>query len=162
MEENIVTVAMFTYKRAQAPATLYSGGCGPCIAVGAAYGNYGFMAHYPSNYLGPLEEMLLDLLRQVSNPSLLSMYATGGGIDSYFTKAERKRILHNRSQTLEKISKAGFASTLRGVVWGQGNSTTSLRLLLAEGKAVLRETFDESPENHHYKMLRFTPISALS
>lgn len=144
MESNIVTVPMFNYRKARAPSQLDSGGCGPCVVVGAIYENNGFMAHYPSEYFAPLEEMVTDLKREVPKISLLRIYITGGGLGSYLIKEERKVVLQNRSQTLQKITEAGFAPNLRQVRWGRGNSTTGLQLLLEERKAIFKEEYDKN------------------
>lgn len=142
MNEPIVEVPMFTYRKARAPSRL-AATCGPCVVVGAIYQDQGFMTHYPSEYFTPLDRMLLEL-KKVSSPSRLELYLAGGGIDFYFTKEERKAVLENRSQTIHKITKAGFVSNLQQVQWGRGNSTMYLQLELNEKKAIFKEEYDEN------------------
>lgn len=134
------------YKKAKGINELDSGGLGPCIAVGAVYGNTRYMSHdaAPDQSAGGLDRLLKDLAKDVGDKSQLKI-AIGGG--SYMPASApdagvvNESIQAGRSVVLDKIRQAGFGENIVRVNWGKPHIALGMSLKPAEKEPV----FDETP-----------------
>jgi hypothetical protein len=117
-----IIVEMFEYEKAKAPNSLKSGGLGPCIAVGAIYNKKGYLVHTCSGGESDpnLEQMLVDLKKDVKDATKLKIYVAGGSPDNEITLADRRI-------TLKKIKEAGFAGNIRKIKWARQNCIEMLK-----------------------------------
>lgn len=150
MMENI-EVSQFDYRVARAPNELYSGGLGPCIAMGAIYGKKGYMFHaHPvgHDFSNHIEPIFRDLRRVVKEKNRLQIYVVGGVInvnDEY-----ENEIRAGRQVVLDKIVLSGFEKCVKEVRWCLPNYCQELRLIISEGRAEIDEFDyrDEFPDDY--------------
>ena len=76
------------YRKTKAPNKLDSGGLGPCIAIGAIYGDRGYMAHEidPGQNTEQLDRLLKDLKEDVGDSSNLKIFVAGGALQPDLTE----------------------------------------------------------------------------
>ena len=137
---NEINVEQFEYKTAQAPNILYSGGLGPCIAMGAIYGKKGYMFHTPSLDHTPelLDSMIADLNREVADKRELSVYIAGGEINPE-DEETFVDIRNCRKTLIERLEKEGLTKNIRKLRWNPTNHIQNLKLLLSKGKGIIEE-----------------------
>jgi len=137
-----IKVDILGYERARAPDILESGGLGPCIAVGAIYGDQGYMVHCLSvnSELIPLDNLLSDLRKNVQDLDNLRIYIAGAGIDS--NDEYEREIMAGRKKTLDKITDAGYRERVI-IKWAKGDSIQELILDLSKGEVIYEETLLE-------------------
>lgn len=145
-----IHVEQSQYKRTGAPHVLFSGGLGPCIAVGAIYMKSGYMCHTYTDSMEELDRLLSDLKKDVKSFSKLQIYVVGASPsfdsdyeDAQSIKEELADIQKRRDTTLEKIAHAGFQQNIRDIRWGSGNYVLELTLFPAEQRAMIFEMPDE-------------------
>jgi len=129
------------YKKARAPNELYSGGLGPCIAIGAIYEKRGYMIHHhpvtSEQVSSVVRSFFADLQRVVKNKEKLKIYVAGGsiGVDDE-CPADMEAW---RQNILTEITQNGYQKCIEEIRWCPPNFIQSLKLIISEGRAEIEE-----------------------
>ena len=147
-----IEVGQFEYRTTRAPNELYSGGLGPCIAMGAIYGKKGYMFHAQPvghDFSTHIEPIFRDLRKDVKDKNKLQIYVVGGEIEVNDEYEDEKQA--GRQTVLDKIVQSGFEKCVKEVKWCLPNYIQELRLILSEGRAEIEEydLRDEFPEDDY-------------
>ena len=135
-----IIVEWAEYEKATAPDELYSGGLGPCIAIGAIYGKQGYLIHHHPvghDYAAFIEPFFADLRRDVKDKNKLQIYAVGGAIE--IDDEYKDEMQAGRQTVLDKIVQSGFEKCIKKVRWCPTGYIHTLRLILSEGRAEIEE-----------------------
>lgn len=138
------------YRKTKGPNELDSGGLGPCIAVGAVYGNTRYMSHdaAPDENTDGLDRLLKALAKDVKDKSGLRIAVGGGSFMPALSQdvdAVNESIQTGRSVVLDKIRQAGYGDNIVQVKWGKPHIALGMSLKPAEKEPV----FDETPRDEN-------------
>ncbi len=128
------------YKKAGAPYELYTGGLGPCIALGAIYKKRGYLAHYPSyghDYSARIDPLFRDLRKDVKDNKKCRIYVVGG--EFRYDDEDKEEVIKGRNIILEKIKKYGFQEAIKEIKFCPTNHMQSLKLILSAETAYIEQ-----------------------
>lgn len=128
-----IKVNMCEYKKAKAPDELYSGGLGPCIAIGAIYEKRGYLAHHHScghNYSIFIDPFFRDLRKDVKDDNKkCRIYVVGG--EFRYDDEDKEEVIEGRNIVLKKITQYKFQEAIKKIRFCPPNHMQSLRLILS-------------------------------
>ena len=140
MEPQEIQVNQFEMKKAKIPHVLYSGGLGPCIAIGVYAPNkrIGYMIHQPHFSHGVnSKNSLLDFIKKIREECMdlsgLKVFATGGSLDVLMNQEDNKNLLEDRKFVTKELRKHFKESSLK-IIWGEIDCATELFLDTSTGK----------------------------
>ena len=138
-----IDAGMDEYVNATAPDILGSGGLGPCISIGAIYGERGYMVHYIPlqrfDEVPCINEFFRALKMEAKDKSKLKIYVAGGQIVSEQEDEDKilEYLVQGRQTVLDKITEQGYK--IGGLRWCPVGVGQVLTLNLSKGRAIYEE-----------------------